>query len=100
MPEYPGGEMELYKFIALNSNYPEAAKFDKAQVKVTVRFIVNTDGNVEDAVVMEGVNPALDAEALRVANMLKGFIPGSQGGKPVKVYCVVPVTFTLNTRNN
>jgi protein TonB len=44
---------------------------------------------------MEGVYPALDAEALRVVNMLKGFIPGSHGGKPVNVYYTLPITFSL-----
>ena len=95
MPQYPGGETELLKFISTNAKYPESAKFDNAQGKVIVCFVVNTEGNVENAVVLEGVNPTLDAEALRVVNLLKGFTPGSQNGKPVNVYNVVPITFTI-----
>lgn len=95
MPKYPGGEMELLRFIAENTVYPEAAKFENAQGRVIVRFIVNTEGDVEDAIVLKGVNPYLDAEALRVVNKLEKFEPASQGGKPVSVYYMVPITFTL-----
>lgn len=48
MPQYPGGEMELLKFIAMNMQYPEAAKSDKVEGRVIIRFIVNTQGNVEN----------------------------------------------------
>jgi len=95
MPQYPGGDMELLKFIATNAQYPEAAKLEKAEGRVIVRFIVNTKGKVKEAEVMEGVHPVLDAEALRVVNMLKRFIPGSHGGKPVNVYYTLPITFSL-----
>lgn len=99
MPQYPGGEMELQKFIAMNTQYPEAAKSDKAEGRVIIRFIVNTQGNVEKPVVMKSVHPALDNEALRVVSMLKGFTPGSQGGKPVSVYYFLPITFALPNMN-
>ena len=95
MPQYPGGDMELLKFIATNAQYPEAAKLEKAEGRVIVRFIVNTKGKVKEAEVMEGVHPVLNAEALRVVNMLKRFIPGSHGGKPVNVYYTLPITFSL-----
>lgn len=95
MPEYPGGRLELMKFVANNTNYPEVAKSVKAQGKVIVRFIVNTNGKVEEAEVIQSVHPLLDAEALRVVKTIKGFIPGSHRGKPVKVYYMVPFTFNL-----
>lgn len=95
MPEYPGGNMELLKFIAMNTQYPEVAKTEKAQGKVIVRFIVDSEGKVKDAVISEGVHPALDSEALRVVGKLSRFIPGSDGGKPVSVYYYLPITFSL-----
>jgi len=95
MPQYPGGNRELLKYVATTMNYPEAAKIDKAEGRVIIRFIVNTEGNIEDIMVLQSVHPALDAEALRVINTLKGFTPGYQGGKPVKVYNLVPITFSL-----
>ncbi len=99
MPQYLGGDMELLKFIANNTQYPEAAKLDKAEGRVIIRFIVNTQGNVEKASVLKGIHPALDNEALRVVNMLKGFTPGSQGGKPINVYYNLPITFSLPKMN-
>jgi TonB family protein len=99
IPQYPGGEMELLKFVAMNTQYPEAAKSDKAEGRVIIRFIVNTQGNVEKPVVLKSVHPALDNEALRVVRMLKGFTPGSQEGKPVSVYYILPITFALPNIN-
>ncbi len=92
---YPGGEMELLKFIAENTQYPEAAKAQKIQGKVIIRFIVNTEGNTEGITVLKGVDPMLDAEAVRVVSMLSGFKPGMQNGKAVPVWYMVPVNFTL-----
>ena len=95
MPQYPGGEGEILKFIATNTKYPEEAIAKKIQGKVIVRFIVNTDGNVEGLTVLKGVDPLLDNEALRVVGMLSGFQPGMQGGKAVNVWYMVPVNFAL-----
>ena len=95
MPMYPGGESELLKFIAENTQYPEAAKAEKIQGKVIVRFIVNTDGDTEGMSVIKGVHPLLDAEAMRVIGMMTGFKPGMQGGKAVPVWYMVPINFVL-----
>lgn len=95
MPQYPGGDAELRKFIITNVNYPEAAREQKAKGTVIVRFVVNTKGNVEDVQILQRVHPAIDAEVLKIVGKLQQFIPGSQGGKPVKVYYTVPVTFAL-----
>jgi TonB family protein len=99
MPQYPGGEMELRKFIATNMNYPEEARAQKAEGVVIVRFVVNTKGNIEDVEILQRVHPAIDAEVLRIVGKLERFIPGSQGGKPVDVYYTLPITFTLPKTN-
>ncbi len=94
-PEYPGGDKALLDFIKSNQRYPAGAIADKAEGRVIVRFIVNTKGMVEGAEVLKGVHPLLDAEALRVVNSLSGWLPGAQGGKPVNVWYMVPVNFSL-----
>ncbi|MBP1666604.1 MAG: hypothetical protein H6Q23_1464 [Bacteroidetes bacterium] len=94
-PEYPGGSAALLDFLQNNLRYPEAARSEKAEGRVIVRFVVNTKGKVEDAAVIKGVHPLLDAEALRIVGLLSGWLPGAQGGKPVNVWYMVPVTFTL-----
>jgi TonB family protein len=95
MPQYPGGVVELSTFIKTNTKYPEAAKPEKVDGTVIVRFIVNKNGDAEDPVILKSVHPLLDAEALRVVNLLKGFSPGSQGGMAVNVYSIVKVTFSI-----
>lgn len=93
MPMYPGGDGELLKFIADNTKYPEDLKAKNIGGRVIIRFSVHTDGTVRNVSVLRGVDPVLDAEAVRVVNLLKGFKPGMQGGKPVPVWYMVPITF-------
>jgi TonB family protein len=95
MPQYPGGDVELLKFIGKNAKYPEAAKKDKIEGRVILRFIVTTEGKAEGISILKSVDPKLDTEAVRVVSMLSGFQPGLQGGMPVNVWYVVPVTFSL-----
>jgi protein TonB len=95
MPMYPGGDTELLKYIGANTNYPEVAKENNIQGKVIVRFCVTAKGGVSQVSILKGVDPELDAEAIRVVNTLPAFKPGKQGGKPVPVWYMVPITFTL-----
>jgi len=95
MPMFPGGDAELLKYIADNTNYPEIAKENNIQGRVIVRFCVTSKGGVSQVSILKGVDPELDAEAIRVVNTLPAFKPGKQGGKPVPVWYMVPITFTL-----
>jgi len=99
MPEYPGGLVALDNYIKLNIKYPQAAKTEKIEGTVFVRFIVNIDGNVEEASVIKSVHPLLDAEAIRVVSTVSGWKAGIQGGKPVNVYYSLTVIFSLPTSN-
>lgn len=95
MPMFPGGDVELLKFIAEHTQYPEVAKENNIQGRVIVRFCVTSKGGVSQVSVLKGVDPELDKEAMRVVNTLPAFKPGKQGGKPVPVWYMVPITFTL-----
>lgn len=95
MPAFPGGDMALLKYIAENTRYPEKAKANNLQGRVIVRFCVNENGGVDRISILKGVDPELDAEAVRVVSALPSFIPGKQGGKPVPVWYMVPISFTL-----
>lgn len=96
MPLYPGGDAELLNFIKNNTKYPEAAKAEKIEGRVIVRFVISTEGRAEAISVLKGVHPLLDAEALRVVSKLSGWKPGMQGGKAVNVWYMVPVNFSLS----
>lgn len=95
MPMYPGGDAELLKYIAEHTQYPEVAKENNIQGRVIVRFCVTAKGGVSQVSVLKGVDPELDKEAMRVVTTLPAFKPGKQGGKPVPVWYMVPITFTL-----
>jgi protein TonB len=95
MPMFPGGDAELLKYIGENTIYPEVAKENNIQGRVIVRFCVTAKGGVSQVSVLKGVDPELDKEAIRVVNTLPPFKPGKQGGKPVPVWYMVPITFTL-----
>ncbi|MGE5419956.1 MAG: TonB family protein [Chloroflexota bacterium] len=94
MPAYPGGDAALLQFIKENTRYPEELKKDKIEGRAIVRFIVTPEGNTEGITVMKGVNPLMDAEAMRVVSSIKGWNPGKQGGKAVNVWYMCPVNFT------
>jgi protein TonB len=95
MPMFPGGDVELLKYIGEHTQYPEVAKENNIQGRVIVRFCVTAKGGVSQVSILKGVDPELDAEAIRVVNTLPAFKPGKQGGKPVPVWYMVPITFTL-----
>lgn len=95
MPEFPGGNTELLKYLATSIRYPVIAQENGIQGRVTCSFVVNRDGSVVDAEVVRGVDPSLDKEALRVIGLMPKWKPGKQRGKPVRVKYIVPVTFRL-----
>ena len=75
MPEFPGGDLALRKFIANSIKYPEIAQENGIQGKVYVSFVVGADGYVKNAKIARGVDPSLDKEALRVVNDLPVWKP-------------------------
>jgi len=95
MPMFPGGEPALLAYIAEHTQYPEVAKENNIQGKVIVRFCVTSKGGVDKVSILKGVDPELDKEAIRVVQTLPAFKPGKQGGKPVPVWYMVPINFTL-----
>jgi TonB family protein len=98
MPEFPGGESALRKYITSSIEYPEIAVKNGIQGKVYVTFVVKKDGSVANAKIARGVDLALDKEALRVVNSLPKWKPGIQRGTPVNVSYTVPINFMLDTQ--
>ena len=96
MPEFPDGGMSgLMKYLSANIRYPEAAHKDGTQGRVTVQFVVGKDGSIGNVSILRGVDPALDAEAIRVISGMPKWKPGTQKGEPVNVRYTVPVMFRL-----
>ena len=95
MPMYPGGDAALLSYIGSNIVYPEKAKENNIQGRVFLQFVVTSRGNIGEVRVLRGVDPELDAEAVRVIQTITGFRPGRQGGVAVPVWYQVPVTYQL-----
>ena len=96
MPEFPGGDAGLRKYIQNNVKYPPIAKEYNITGKVYVSFIVDKSGSVTDVKIVRGVDKSLDAEAVRVVKSLPKYKPGKQRGKAVRVMFTIPINFTLN----
>lgn len=95
MPEYPGGEAEMYKFIGQNIQYPRLAKETGISGRVFVTFVVERDGSVTDVQILRGIGGGCDEEAVRVIEAMPKWSPGKQRGKPVRVQYRMPIKFTL-----
>jgi len=95
MPQFPGGELALLKWLNDNINYPTIAQEQGIQGRVSLRFVVKPDGSVGDVEVVKGLDPSCDKEAVRVVQKMPKWIPGKQNGNPVFVYFSLPVTFRL-----
>lgn len=95
MPEFPGGVNALMSYLKENIRYPEEAKLAGIKGRVTVQFVVNADGSLTNILKLRGVDPSLDAEALRLIASMPTWKPGMQDGQPVAVRYTVPVTFRL-----
>jgi TonB family protein len=97
MPSFQGKGGEGFReYLAQNIRYPEDAKKNIIQGKVFVQFTVNKKGEVVDVIVVRGVSPSLDAEAVRVVQSSPLWEPGKQKGKPVDVNFTFPINFTLD----
>ena len=95
MPQYPGGDRELLKFIAQSIKSPSDAQEAGVQGRVICSFVVDKKGNIVEPKIIRGIDPSLDAEALRVIGMMPRWTPGRQDGKAVRVLYTVPITFRL-----
>ena len=93
MPQFPGGQAALLQFIESHLRYSQSALNNNRTTRVTVKFVVNKNGKVEQPQVLMSANQTLDAEALRVCRMIPNFTPGRQNGQPVNVWYTIPVAF-------
>ncbi len=95
-PSFNGGDAnEFSKWVNSKLQYPEIAKENGVQGRVTLQFTVNPDGTVSNVKVLRGVDSSLDKEAVRVVSMSPKWKPGKQRDRAVKVTYTFPVIFQL-----
>lgn len=95
MPEYPGGMEALSSFLSENIVYPDEAQEKGISGRVMVQYVIEKDGSVTEVKVMKGVDPLLDAEAVRVVKAMPKWKPGTVNGKPVRVKYMLPIVFKI-----
>lgn len=95
MPQFPGGDEELMKFILGNLNYPTVAKEVGVEGRVIIRFVVSRTGDVQNVEVLRGLDPSCDKEAVRVVKMMPKWIPEKQNGRTVPVFFTIPIVYKL-----
>ena len=97
MPEYPGGQMELFRFIGRNIRYPKKARRRGIHGTVYIGYVIAEDGSLENIHVKQGIagGEICDNEALRIVHMMPKWIPGKVNRKPVRVAFTLPIRFKL-----
>ena len=100
-PTFNGGDAnEFAKWVYSQLKYPEECMNAGITGRVSLSFIVGTDGKVRDVKVLRGAHEKLDAEAMRVLNMSPDWTPGTKDGKPVPVSFTFPVNFEIPDSEN
>jgi periplasmic protein TonB len=95
MPEFPGGNKALMRYLASALKFPDEALRSRIDGTVYIRFVVDKKGKVSNIEVQRSLHPALDAEAVRVIASMPDWTPGEQNMKPVNVYYTVPISFRI-----
>ena len=94
---FQGGDLETFRaWVLQNLKYPESAAKSGVQGKVTLSFIVEMDGSVNEVKVLRGVDPSLDEEGIRVIKSSPAWIPGRQAGKSIAQQFTIPIAFKLS----
>ena len=95
-PTFKGKGPEAFSdWVASHLKYPKEAKAAHVEGAVKVQFVIGKNGGVQEVQVLEGVHPALDAEAVRVIKSSPKWKPGIKDGKPCRVTYTLPVIFAL-----
>jgi TonB family protein len=100
MPQFPGGDKAMIKFIKSNLKYPDIARKIGASGTVIINFVVESDGKISNIKVIRGIGSGCDEEAVRIFQLMPDWIPGKNYGKAVNVSYTVPVRFVKPIEND
>ncbi|HLS71320.1 MAG TPA: TonB family protein [Chitinophagaceae bacterium] len=95
MPEFPGGEAAMYRYIQRNVKYPTEARRNQIEGTVYVEFVVKPDGSISNVRAIRGPGGGLQEEAVRVVKSMPSWKPGRQNNRAVSVLFSIPINFTL-----
>ncbi|MBA3898874.1 MAG: TonB family protein [Bacteroidetes bacterium] len=99
MPSFPGGEREMFKYLAKEVKYPPGEREKGLSGRVYVTFVVNADGSLGNIRMAKEIvgGPGFSKEALKAISAMPNWIPGSQRGVPVAVQLTLPISWTQIT---
>jgi periplasmic protein TonB len=92
-PEFPGGTMAMYRYLAENIKYPSSARGNRVTGKVMVKFVVEKDGSIDKVIVLKSLESACDQEAIRLVKSMPKWNPGSVNGIKKRAYFQIPIIF-------
>lgn len=96
LPEFPGGQKALFKYMCENIKYPEDCKKNGISGKSIVSFVIGKKGEISKVKILKSSgNKKLDNEAMRVVKAMPEWQPGTEGGKVVNVRFNIPVMFRI-----
>lgn len=99
MPKFPGGDVELMKYLSHKVRYPVVSMENGVQGQVIVKFIVDSDGKIRNQEIKRSLDDYTDMEALRVVSAMPVWLPGKYEGKPINVEYTLPISFRLQGEN-
>ncbi len=95
-PTFKGKGTEAFSaWVTAHLKYPKDAKAAHIDGTVLVKFVIGTNGGVQEVEVEKGVFPSLDAEAVRVIKSSPKWKPAIKDGKPVRMVYHLPVIFAI-----
>lgn len=94
-PSFPGGNLELIKYINQSRRYPPDAYSRGIEGRVMCSFIVNPDGSISDIRIIKGVEHSLNCEAVRLISEMPRWEAGRVNNEAVAVHCLLPIPFRL-----
>jgi len=96
MPEFPGGEAALIRYLQKNLQMPDVPEHNGKPVKIMAHFVINMEGKLT-ALTTDGSGDGYDKEVRRVLRKMPAWIPGKTKGRPVSCYYNLPVIFRYNS---
>ena len=95
-PTFNGGDANGFaKWVNSKLVYPEIAKDNGIEGRVTLQFTIGKDGRLQDVKVLNSPDESLAQEAVRVVSSSPKWEPGRQRDRAVKVSYTFPVIYRL-----
>lgn len=91
--KFPGGESALKNYLSKNVKTPASAKKNNVHGRVVLSAIVKDNGKIVNVEVIEALDPACDAAAMRALYDMPRWTPATLNGEPVHSEIEIPVTF-------